>query len=38
MAERKPVVLVGGQLQELPAGDTILTAGFAWRGMLVLFR
>lgn len=23
MAERKPVVLVGGQLQELPAGDTI---------------
>ena len=23
MAERKPVVLVGGQLQELPAGDTL---------------
>jgi len=22
----------------MPAGDTILTAGFAWRGMLVLFR
>ena len=23
MAERKPVVLVGGQLQELPAGDAL---------------
>ena len=23
MAERKPVVLVGGQLTELPAGDTL---------------
>ena len=23
MAERKPVVLVGGQLKELPAGDTL---------------
>jgi hypothetical protein len=23
MAESKPVVLVGGQLQELPAGDTL---------------
>ena len=23
MAERKPVVLVGGQLQELPAGDVL---------------
>ena len=23
MAERKPVVLVGGKLQQLPAGDTL---------------
>ena len=25
MAERKPVVLVGGQLRELPAGDALPT-------------
>lgn len=30
MAERKPVVLVGGQLKELPAGDTLPTAPTTW--------
>ena len=33
MAERKPVVLVGGQLKELPAGDTLPAGATTWAGI-----
>ena len=32
MAERKPVVLVGGQLKELPAGDALPPQALAAHG------
>lgn len=34
MAERRPLVLVGGQLQELPVGDTLPGSGGGGSGTI----